>query len=50
MQQALIDSTTQNTTVISMLFEINKIKFIKYTRDMAQWPIFLTIGNLNYKI
>ena len=50
MQQALIDSGAQNATVISMLLVTDKTVLTKHVRDMTQWPVYLTIGNLSHEI
>ncbi len=33
-----------------MLLATDKIVFIKHVRDMAQWPVYLIIGNLSHQI
>ena len=45
-----MDSGMQNATVIPVLLAIDKIVLIKHLEDIAQWPIYLTIGNLSYEI
>ncbi len=33
-----------------MLLAIDKIVLTEHVRDMAQWPVYLTIGNLSHEI
>ena len=49
-QQALIDSGIQNATKIPVLLATNKTVLIEHAGDMAQWPVYLTIGNLSHEI
>ena len=49
-QQALIDSGIQNATIILVPLATNKTVFTERARDMAQWPVYLTIGNLSHEI
>ncbi len=48
--QALIYSGTQNATVIPVLLATDKTVLTEYTKNMAQWPVHLTIGNLSHEI
>ncbi len=49
-QQSLFDSGVYNTTIIPVLLATDKIVLIEHAEDMAQWPIYLTIGNLSHEI
>ncbi len=44
-QQALIDSSAQNANVIPVLLAKDKKVLRDNEEDMAQWPIYLTLGN-----
>ncbi len=49
-QQAFIDSGAYKATVISVLLAADKLVLTEPATDMAQWPVYLTIGNLSHKI
>ena len=36
--------------MIPILLALDKIVLIEYVRDIAQWPVYLTIGNLSHEI
>ncbi len=39
-----------NATIILLLLATDKIVLTKHVGDMAQWPVYLTISNLNHEI
>ncbi len=49
-QQSLIDSGVHNATIISMLLVTDKTVLTEHVEDMAQWLVYLTIGNLSHEI
>ncbi len=49
-QQSLIDSGIHNTTIILVLFATDKTVLTEHVGNMAQWPVYLTIGNLSHEI
>ena len=49
-QQALIDSGVQNATIIPVLLATDKTVLTEHAGDIAQWPVYLTIGNLSHEI
>ena len=49
-QQASIDSGAQNTNVIPVLLVIGKTVLTENVKDIAQWLVYLIIGNLSYEI
>ncbi len=49
-QQSLIDSGIHNATIIPVLLATDKTVLTEHTGDMAQWPVYLTIGNLSHEI
>ena len=49
-QQALINSSVKNTTIILALLAIDKTVLTEHARDMIQWLLYLTISNLSYEI
>ena len=40
----------KNAAIISVFLATNKTVFTKYAKDMAQWHVYLTIGNLSHEI
>lgn len=40
----------KNATIISILPVTDKTVLMKYTGDMGQWSIYLTMSNLSHKI
>ncbi len=49
-QQSLIDFGIHNATIIPVLLATDKTVLNKHLGDMAQWPVYLTIGNLSHEI
>lgn len=49
-QPALINFDIKNKIVIFVLIATNKTILIKHKGDIIPWPVYSTIGNLNYKI
>ncbi len=49
-QQSLIDSNIHNATIIPVLLATDKTVLIEHMGDIAQWPVYLTIGNLSHEI
>lgn len=50
MHPAFINFGIQNTTIIFVFLAIDKMMLKKHTSGIAQWPKYLTIGNLSHKI
>ena len=36
--------------MIPVLLATDKMVLIEHAKDLAQWPVYLTIGNLSYEI
>ena len=49
-QQALIDSDTQNASVIPVLLAIDKTVLTEHIEEIVQWLVYLTICNLSHEI
>ena len=49
-QQVFMDFGVQNATIIPVLLATDKTVLTEHARDMAQWPVYMTIGNLSHEI
>ena len=45
-----IESDAQNATMVPLLLATNKTMLTEHIRDMAQWPVYLTIGTFSHEI